>query len=87
MKKVMKNYFKWKDLVHTVHTAKNGNKFTGDKILVTVPIKILQGSKIKFTPELPKEKTDAINNVVMVDGIKIFIEFKEKFYPDKPNFC
>jgi monoamine oxidase len=63
-------------------STKNGETFTGDKVIVTVPIKILQGGKINFIPALPQEKTKAINNVVMVDGIKIFMEFKEKFYPE-----
>ena len=62
-------------------TSKN-QTFTGDKVLVTVPIKILQNNTIEFSPNLPTHKTEAINNVKMEDGIKIFIEFKERFYPD-----
>ena len=60
----------------------NGDIFEADKVLVTVPIKILQGNSISFIPDLPSEKRAAINSVEMPDGIKVFIEFSENFYPD-----
>ncbi len=60
----------------------NNDVFEADKILVTVPIKILQNGSINFIPALPSEKRDAINNVYMPDGMKVFMEFSEKFYPD-----
>jgi monoamine oxidase len=53
-----------------------------DKVLVTVPIKMLQNDQISFKPELEQEKREAIGKVFMGDGIKVFIEFDEKFYPD-----
>lgn len=62
-------------------TADN-ESYEADKILVTVPIKMLQNDQIAFQPELPQEKREAIGKVFMGDGIKIFIEFDEKFYPD-----
>lgn len=60
----------------------NGDIFQADKVLVTVPIKILQGGIIRFIPDLSSEKRAAINSVEMPDGLKVFIEFSEKFYPD-----
>jgi monoamine oxidase len=60
--------------------------YEADKILVTVPIKMLQNNQIAFQPELPQEKREAIGKVFMGDGIKIFIEFDEKFYPDILSF-
>lgn len=62
-------------------TADN-QTYEADKILVTVPIKMLQNEHIAFQPELPQAKREAIGKVFMGDGIKIFIEFDEKFYPD-----
>lgn len=59
-----------------------GNVFPSDKVLVTVPIKVLQENIIEFTPKFSNEKINAINSVLMPDGIKVFIEFSEKFYPD-----
>ncbi|MCP3932967.1 MAG: FAD-dependent oxidoreductase [Bacteroidetes bacterium] len=60
----------------------NNTIFEADKVLVTVPITILQNGSIDFIPALPSEKIDAINNVDMPDGMKVFMEFSEKFYPD-----
>ncbi len=56
--------------------------YEADKVLVTTSVKTLQNQQIDFQPALPNEKTAAINKVFMGDGIKIFIEFEEKFYPD-----
>lgn len=60
----------------------NNETHEADKVLITTPIKTLQNQQINFQPSLPSEKLNAINKVFMGDGIKIFIEFKEKFYPD-----
>jgi monoamine oxidase len=68
-----------------LQTADN-ETYEADKVLVTIPIKILQNRQIDFQPALPSEKTEAIDKVFMGDGIKIFIEFKEKFYPDMLAF-
>ncbi len=56
-------------------------QFTADRVIVTIPVKMLQNSTIKFIPELPKEKLEAIDKVTVWDGCKAFIEFSEKFYP------
>lgn len=60
--------------------------YDADKILVTVPIKMLQNGIITFKPNMPQEKKAAIGKVFMGDGIKLFIEFNEKFYPDILSF-
>ncbi|MEM8967572.1 MAG: NAD(P)/FAD-dependent oxidoreductase [Bacteroidota bacterium] len=56
-------------------------ELTADQVIVTVPLKILQDKKIQFNPALPSKKLEVINNAVVWDGLKVFIEFKEKFYP------
>jgi len=60
----------------------SGQTYAADKVLITVPIKILQQEFITFEPPLPEEKTAAIHKEHMPDGLKVFIEFSEKFYPD-----
>ena len=55
--------------------------FTSDKVVVSVPVKMLQNGAITFTPELPSDKVDAIQQVKVWDGFKAFIEFSEAFYP------
>ncbi len=68
------------DKVIVKNTA--GDIFEADKVLVTVPIKILQTESINFVPALPSVKKAAIDSVEMPDGIKVFIEFSKQFYPD-----
>ncbi len=65
-------------------TVKNteGAVFEADRVLLALPLKILQNESVTFIPELPAEKTDAIKGIDVPDGIKVFIEFSEKFYPD-----
>lgn len=65
----------------TLTTAQNLT-YEADKVLITTPVKVLQQERIKFQPALPAEHNDAIQKIYVGDGIKIFIEFKEKFYPD-----
>jgi monoamine oxidase len=60
--------------------------FEVDRVLLTVPVKILQNGLITFVPPLPQSKTEAINQVLVGDGIKIFIEFHNRFYPDILSF-
>jgi monoamine oxidase len=64
----------------------NNETYEADKVLITTPIKTLQNEQIVFQPVLPTDKKEAINKIFMGDGIKIFIEFKEKFYPDMLAF-
>ena len=63
-------------------TSSTGQVFTADKVLITVPISILQRNLIDFQPPLPSDKINEINKEIMPGGLKIFIEFKERFYPD-----
>lgn len=53
-----------------------------DKVIVSVPLKILQDNDLQFTPALPQAKSDAISNLTVWEGFKAFFEFSEKFYDD-----
>ncbi|MEM9529135.1 MAG: FAD-dependent oxidoreductase, partial [Bacteroidota bacterium] len=55
-------------------------------VIITVPITILQSDYITFSPALPTEKRSAITEERMPDGLKVFIEFSERFYPDMVMF-
>ncbi|OJJ16946.1 hypothetical protein BKI52_29965 [marine bacterium AO1-C] len=63
-----------------------GNQFEADRVIVTVPLTVLQRGSITFTPALPQTKTDALQQIDMPDGIKVFMEFSERFYPDLLGF-
>lgn len=66
----------------SVRVETSDREFVGDRVLVTIPIKILQENQITFDPSMPEGKMTAINQVKMGDGIKVFVEFQERFYPD-----
>lgn len=64
-----------------IQVATQNEIYSADRVIVTVPVKMLQNGAITFTPELPEDKQNAIDNVTVWDGCKAFIEFSEKFYP------
>ncbi|MEM7512146.1 MAG: NAD(P)/FAD-dependent oxidoreductase [Bacteroidota bacterium] len=63
-----------------------GDSFEADKVILTVPLKILQNEFISFSPAIPADQKQLIDEVEMPDGIKIFVEFSEKFYPGIVGF-
>ena len=65
-----------------VVTTGTGTIYEADKVLVTVPVALLQQGAIRFEPPLPAQQMSAINDEEMPGGLKVFIEFSEKFYPD-----
>jgi len=64
-----------------VVTDTNGQNYTAEKLIITIPLKILQNGFVSFTPQLPNNKLQAINNATVWNGCKAFIEFNNKFYP------
>ena len=65
-----------------VVTTSNNQTYEADRVLITVPITVLQNDFITFIPSLPNSKREAINEERMPDGLKVFIEFSQRFYPD-----
>lgn len=64
-----------------VVTDNHGQTYSADKVLFTAPLKMLQERAIRFTPALPANKQSAIQQADVWGGIKVFIEFTDKFYP------
>ena len=60
----------------------NNGEITADKAVISVPLQILKDGDIKFTPNLPQSKLNAINDAVVWNGFKAFFEFSSKFYGD-----
>lgn len=52
-------------------TTAAGRVYEADKVLVTVPIKILQNESIQFSPPLPPKQLRAIHKEVMPGGLKV----------------
>lgn len=64
----------------------NNREYTTDKIILTIPVKMLQSGSITFTPPLPADKLKALSKITVWDGFKAFIEFSENFYPTAVDF-
>lgn len=64
-----------------IETA-DGEIYTADRVLITVPISILKSGMIDFAPPLPDSKNQALESMEMDTGMKIIMKFGEKFWPD-----
>lgn len=60
----------------------NGSEYVCDKLILTVPISILKLNEIQFYPSLPTTKTAAFDRFGMGAGMKVFLKFNEKFFPE-----
>jgi monoamine oxidase len=76
-KKVIEiNYSQDKIIIHT----NNGEVFTCDKVLITVPVSVLQSRVINFNPPLIDQKLQAIDKIGMGLMDKLWLEFNEVFW-------
>lgn len=68
--------------------TQQGIAFTAevDKVIVTVPVKIIQSDKIQFTPALPASKLTALSHMQMDNAVQMFIEFKKNFWGSTLGF-
>jgi monoamine oxidase len=65
-----------------VVTTRDGTRFEADRLVITVPIKVLQDGLITFVPSLNAAQAEAVHSVWVPPGIKVFTEFDRRFYPD-----
>ncbi|NJW52494.1 flavin monoamine oxidase family protein [Salinimicrobium oceani] len=61
--------------------SRQGKEFKGDKVIVALPLKVLQ--KINFSPALSREKSAAINEVQVLDLARVFLKLKEPVWFQK----
>lgn len=66
--------------------SSSGELYFADRVILSVPLKILQEGGISFTPALPQNKSDAIHKAVVWDGFKAFFQFSEQFYGEGHAF-
>ncbi|MEM6852995.1 MAG: FAD-dependent oxidoreductase [Planctomycetota bacterium] len=62
-------------------TDAKGVTHVADRVIVTVPLKILQRGDLTFKPALPARRARAIRTADVWSGLKVFVEFTKKFYP------
>ena len=63
-------------------TTEDGTEYTADKVISTVSVGVLKSNFINFIPALPATQIAAINSIEFLPGLKLFMKFSEKFYPD-----
>ncbi|KAK9271142.1 hypothetical protein L1049_026731 [Liquidambar formosana] len=64
----------------------NGGEFSGDAVLVTVPLGCLKAETIKFTPPLPQWKHSSIQRLGFGVLNKVVMEFPEVFWDDSVDY-
>ena len=64
----------------------NGEEYYSRKVLVTVPISVLQKEYIEFSPKFSNKRVEALQKFNFSPGFKAFLKFSDKFYPDLVEF-
>jgi monoamine oxidase len=64
----------------------NGPTYYGKYVICTLPINVLQTNSVQFTPDLPQNKTDAINRMEMGTLAQTYIYFKNGVFWDNTDW-
>ncbi|KAL5780617.1 hypothetical protein ACOSQ2_011354 [Xanthoceras sorbifolium] len=64
----------------------NGSEFSGDALLITVPLGCLKAESIKFSPPLPQWKSSAIQRLGFGVLNKVVLEFPDVFWDDTVDY-
>jgi monoamine oxidase len=64
-----------------VVTDAAGAQYSADFVVVTVPLTVLRDGDIEFVPELEEDRRAALADADVWGGMKVFVEFSERFYP------
>lgn len=61
-------------------------EFTGDQVLVTLPLGVLQSGRVTFSPDLPDSKKTAIHRLKMGVLNKCYLRFDRSFWPEEADW-
>ena len=67
-------------------TSVSSTVYIADRVIVTVPLALLQRNVISFTPPLSAVKQRAINGLGAGECAKVVLTFKEAFWPQEMSF-
>lgn len=68
-----------------IHLA-DGRTIDADKVVLTVPLSVLQQDKITFSSGLNAQQLKHAKDITFGHGFKVFMKFAERFYPDVLDF-
>lgn len=63
-------------------TTASGETFVADRVIVTLPVGVLQAGKVLFAPPLPEAKLAALFRLDMSSLEKVSLRFDERFWPE-----
>ncbi|WP_194903850.1 flavin monoamine oxidase family protein [Catenulispora rubra] len=77
----------WRGEQVTVRTRVDGHSryFIADKVVVTLPLGVLQANSVTFLPELPESKLSAVHQLSNVDVVKTMFVFPADVWGDNPQ--
>lgn len=62
--------------------SQSGQVVLASKVVIAVPAPVLKDGDIKFVPELPEPKREAIQKLGFGNALKVVLKFKRRFIPD-----
>jgi monoamine oxidase len=84
---------KWRAGNATVssHNAQGASTFAAPRALITLPLSLLKaaenGGSVRFSPQLPQQKFDAMNKLEMGKVIRVVLHFRERFWESIKPSC
>lgn len=70
---------RWQESELRVRTT--ANEFVADRVVITLPLGVLQHNDVRFVPDLPEEKRNAISKLGMGVLNKCYLRFAQAFWP------
>lgn len=64
----------------------NGDTYTADRVIVTLPLGVLQAGDVHFTPQLPTEKVTATHGLGSGPVTKLVLRFHQRVWPCEMAF-
>ena len=68
-----------------VSITTNQNVFQADRAVITLPLGVLKRGDVQFSPTLPREKQNSIQDLGMGLLDKVCLRFPRKFWPNDPE--
>lgn len=70
----------WQQGAVTLHTS-SGETYQAEHVIITLPLGVLQSDSVRFSPELPATKIEAIRSLRMGPALKLVYRFDEPILP------
>lgn len=74
----------WQESEVRVRTT--DSDFVADRVIITLPLGVLQHNDVRFVPELPKAKRNAISKLGMGVLNKCYLRFERAFWPEEMDW-